>query len=204
MRALIALGQLFVLNMIYVLTVIFSFGLLVGPATSALFCFTTRLIQKRYDNNRIIRQYIALIKEKLKYSLYLELITAVILYLCSVNLDNILFFNYPAFLQKVIIVVQYIGLIEISLMFIMGSYLHGNFEFKSFKDLLLMSFYMVHRHILTTIILVASVVLIVYFVFNYLNAILFILLFSLLAFWVSLLYIPICKKYVIMRENNHE
>jgi len=37
MRALIALGQLFVLNMIYVLTVIFSFGLLVGPATSALF-----------------------------------------------------------------------------------------------------------------------------------------------------------------------
>ncbi|HHU23803.1 MAG: DUF624 domain-containing protein [Bacilli bacterium] len=204
MRALIALGQLFVLNMIYLLTVIFSLGLLVGPATSALFCFTTKLIQKRYDNTQIVKQYLALVKEKLKYALFLEIITVAIVYLCSVNLDNILFFNYPVILQKAIIIVQYIGLIEISLMFLVGSYLHGNYEFKSFKDLLLMSFYIAHRHILTTIILVASLLLIIYFVFYYLNAILFILLFSLLALWVSLLYNPICKKYVIMRENNHE
>ena len=112
MRALIALGQLFVLNMIYLLTVIFSLGLLVGPATSALFCFTTKLIQKRYDNTQIVKQYLALVKEKLKYALFLEIITVAIVYLCSVNLDNILFFNYPVILQKAIIIVQYIGLVK--------------------------------------------------------------------------------------------
>jgi hypothetical protein len=204
MRALIALGQLFVLNMIYLCSLIFSLGLLVGPATSALFCLTTKIIQKSYDPGQVVHQFFRLVKQKIRYSLYLEMMTLVLIYICSINLGNVLILNYPVFLQRAIIVVQYIVLIEISLLFVVASYLHGNFIFQKFSDLLKMGFYLIHRHLVTTITLVTTVALLVYFIIFYLNATLFLLLFSLLALWVSLLYIPICKRYIIRKEENHE
>lgn len=205
-RALNVLGQLFILNIIYILSIVFSLGILIAPSTSALFYFTNKLLSKDYQEHGLIKRYWQLIKEKFKFSFIFGLIAFIIIYLCIVNLDNILLLDYPDFLRKIIIVSQYFILIEISIMTIMVLFLNGNFVFHKFSDLVKMAFYVGHRHIFTTIIMGLSITFIVYFFVFYVNAIFLILLFSLLAIWISLLYKPVCKRYIVIdkEEQNEE
>ena len=203
-RALFVMGRLFILNVIYILTIAVSVGILLAPATSALFCCTKDLLRKDANEFTFFKKYIRIIKEKFRFSFIFSLIAAVILYLCIVNLDNVMLMNYPLRLEKTIAVFQYIMIIETSLMAIMVFFLNGLFVFQKFSDLLKMSFYILHRHVLTTIIMTLSVVILVYVFVIYLNGLFLLLFFSLICLWINLLYWPIVNKYIVKKEEELE
>jgi hypothetical protein len=112
--------------------------------------------------------------------------------------------NYGPFLLKLIIVCQYIIIIETSLMVIMVLYLNGLFVFNKLTDLLKMAFFMLHRHILTTIIMTITIVVFIYIFVFYLNALFLLLFFSALCLWINVLYLPISKKYIKTKEEKPE
>ncbi|MGD9604751.1 MAG: DUF624 domain-containing protein [Bacilli bacterium] len=204
-RALFVMGRLFLLNVIYILTIAFSVGILVAPATSALFYCTKDLLKKDTHEFGFFKQYINIIKTKFRYSFLFGLIALIILYLCIVNLDNVLLLNYEQWLLKTIVVFQYIIILETSLMFIMVLFLNGLFVFNKFSDLLKMSFFILHRHILTTILLGISVIVLIYVFIYYINALFLLLFFSMISLWVNLLYWPIVIKYIKKEEKpEHE
>lgn len=67
-----------------------------------------------------------------------------------------------------------------------------------------MSFYILHRHVLTTIIMTLSVVILVYVFVIYLNGLFLLLFFSLICLWINLLYWPIVNKYIVKKEEELE
>ncbi|MGD9886348.1 MAG: DUF624 domain-containing protein [Bacilli bacterium] len=203
-RALFVLGRLFLLNVIYILTVAFSLGILVAPATSALFYCTKDLLNKDTKEYGFLKQYMNIIKTKFRFSFWFGLMAALILYLCIVNLDNVLLMNYPSWLLKTIVVFQYIIIVETSLMTVMVLFLNGLFLFSKFSDLLKMAFFILHRHFFTTLIMVITITVLVYVFVFYLNAFLLLLFFSVVYLWINLLYWPIVNKYIVKKEEKPE
>ncbi len=201
-RALVVLGHLMILNVIYILSICLSLGILAAPATSALFHFTNKLLSKDFQEYGIIKQFWKIIKEKFKYSFGFGIIAAVILYLCIVNLDNVLLLEYGDFLRKLIIVCQYFAIIETSVLTIMVLYLNGLFKFHKFSDLIKMAFFVAHRHIFVTILMVISIALLLYVLIYYVTVLLLIMLFSLISLWICTLYLPVWKKYLIKEEEH--
>jgi uncharacterized membrane protein YesL len=202
-RALVVLGHLMILNVIYILSIFLSLGIAVAPATSALFYFSNKLLSKDFQEYGIIKQFRKIIKEKFKYSFGFGIIAAVILYLCIVNLDNVLLLEYGEFLRKLIIVCQYFAIIETSVLTIMVLYLNGLFKFQKFSDLIKMAFFVAHRHIFVTILMVISIALLLYVLVYYVTILLLIMFFSLISLWICTLYLPIWKKYLIKEEEHH-
>jgi hypothetical protein len=193
-KAILFLGQLFVLNTIFILTVVFSLGILIGPATSALFHVSKLMSDRKLDEYGLVKIFMKTIKTKFKYGLMYSIVAGAAFYMVSINLDNINYLKtiYPTTL---LIILQYYILIEVILISLTALYLNGNYEFKRFIDLIRMAFYLSNKHILSTLFMVTSVALFSYVVIYFINMTLLFFCFSLLSIWICLLWKPVVKRY---------
>ncbi|HOI47491.1 MAG TPA: YesL family protein [Bacilli bacterium] len=197
---IIFIVKLFLLNIFYIATTVLSLGILVGPSTSALFYMSKRLITKDTDIYTLWSDYWKQIKRKFKYAFVFSLILLAFVYIIMVNLENIsiLMEQFPPVL---ILVIHYFVLGELIILSTSFFYLHGNYQFEIFKDLLVTSFYFANRHFITSIIVAVSVTIIVWAIITFLNFSLIFILFSLITTWIALLYNPISARYELRQEE---
>ncbi|WP_026391995.1 DUF624 domain-containing protein [Haploplasma modicum] len=198
-RVLVNIGQLVLLNILYIITMVLSVGILIIPATSTLFLFIKAIGEKKHDPYSVFQTYFRTLINQTKKMGSLSFIMVIIIVVCLINLSNINFFNYSPFIKNIVYYTWLIIIIELVLTMIVSSFLIAYFDFSSKKDLLKMSFYLIHRHIIHTII-----VLILLLVFGYLivgiSYFLILCMFSILFYLIDKLYLPLCSKYIVKRE----
>lgn len=196
-RVLVNIGQIIILNFIYILINVISLGLLVIPSTSTLFHFIKKIRNKTYDPFDMLKPFFRMLVSNTKDMIGIQIIFLVIVGISFFNASNIEILTYPLFLRQTLLIVYIIVIIESLLLIIVISYLKNNYVFKTNLDIIKMSFFLVHRHMIITIIIIGVLFIISYILFVYSIFIALAGVFVLLFYLVDILYKPKCEKYII-------
>lgn len=199
-RVLVNIGQIIILNFIYILVNIIGLGLLIIPSTSTLFHFITKMRNGSYDPFDTVKPFIKLLIKNTKEMISIQIIFVIVMGFSVFNLVNLDVLNYPMFLKQTLMVVYTITILESVLLIVVVSLLKGNFIFKSRLDIVKMSFYLIHRHLLTSFIITVLLVLVSYVLFAYSLFTVIFGLFALLFYLIDILYQPIYRRHIIKEE----
>src|SRR5690554_2777961 len=200
-RVLVNIGQYVILNILYLISILISLGLLLVPATSTLFLFIKAIREQKHDPYSTIQSFVKTLIDRTKKLFKLSVVFVVIAIMAIDNMLNISFFTYGAFIQSTIYYISLFAVIEIILNTIIIGFLDTHYKFNKVNDILKMSFYIIHRHIIQTLILIIALVLISYLVIGVSWLFLFLSTFSLLTYIVIVIYQPTCNKYIIRKEK---
>ncbi|WP_025725018.1 hypothetical protein [Acholeplasma granularum] len=202
-RALVKIGLLIILNMTYILVNVLSLGLLLLPSTSALFNFIYKIRRNSNEHFEIVKPFILKTFEKTKKLFLVIIIMYVLFFTILFNYENIELLNYHVTIKQLLTVIYLVFMGEIILNLIMAAQLSSIYEFKSNKDLLKMSFFITHRHIISTFILIVVLLTVGYLIIISTWIVIFFGLFSFLCYLMWGLYLPIFEKYIIKDESEH-
>lgn len=204
-RALIIIGQFILINLLYLFLNVVSLGLLIIPTTSALFHFIDQERNDKQDPNDLIPSYFRFLKQSMKRTMGMQVTMYVLFWMMFFNLENITMLTYPFFIKQTI-VFFYIWLwIEFGLMIIYVSYLDGNHPYVAIKPLVSMSFYLIHKHLVASIIIIVGIFISWYVLVAFSWVLGFIGLFSFGGLLIDELLRPISRKYIKeKRESNDE
>lgn len=182
------LVNLFLLNLILVISTIFSLGLLLIPITVGIFYLFRKVIAK--EGFYFWRDFFNGFKQNLKISLLLSIIFEILAYLLWVNIQNLSLHS-----EYQIVYYIYAGIVGYGMfiLWIYGSALISRFHI-TVKRTLYFSFLIGNSHLLTTITLFAFFMVLssFYFLFNYLFSFVFLTLYLYL---ISFILFKILKRY---------
>jgi uncharacterized membrane protein YesL len=198
-RVLVNIGQIIILNFVYILVNVLGLGLLIIPSTSTLFHFITKIRNGSYDPFDTFKPFIRLLVKNTKEMISIQIIFTIVIGFSVFNLVNLDLLNYPIFIKQTLMVLYTISIIESMLLIIVISLLNGNFIFKSRLDMVKMSFYLIHRHLLTSFIITLLLIVVSYVLFAYSLFIIF-GLFALLFYLIDVMYQPIYRRHIIKEE----
>lgn len=198
-RVLVNIGQIIILNFVYILVNVLGLGLLIIPSTSTLFHFITKIRNGSYDPFDTFKPFIRLLVKNTKEMISIQIIFTIVIGFSVFNLVNLDLLNYPIFIRQTLMVLYTISIIESMLLIIVISLLNGNFIFKSRLDMVKMSFYLIHRHLLTSFIITLLLIVVSYVLFAYSLFIIF-GLFALLFYLIDVMYQPIYRRHIIKEE----
>ena len=198
-RVLVNIGQIIILNFVYILVNVLGLGLLIIPSTSTLFHFITKIRNGSYDPFDTVKPFIRLLVKNTKEMISIQIIFTIVIGFSVFNLVNLDLLNYPIFIKQTLMVLYTISIIESMLLIIVISLLNGNFIFKSRLDMVKMSFYLIHRHLLTSFIITLLLIVVSYVLFAYSLFIIF-GLFALLFYLIDVMYQPIYRRHIIKEE----
>lgn len=203
-RVLVKIGNLAILNIIYIFVSIFSLGLLLIPATSTLFHFIKKLRDDTYDPYDTIKPFFRKLFKNARKTINIQIVFIALIFFCSFNIINSGKMTYPIYIKNVLLIFYSITIIECLLVGLMVSYLNANYIFKKESDILKMSFYLVHRHLLTSLTVFVALVLISFVLYTYSILIALIGVFSFFMYGLELLYNPVTQKYQIKKDDNND
>jgi hypothetical protein len=194
-------AKLILLNTIYILVIVLSLTLLLGPATAAILKCLNELSKGDLDFKELFLDFFKTIKQKFKYSFLFGFVIVVLILLIVLNL-----YNYEIFGKfKDIIYISELIVLGVLLNYsITLFYLIGNYTFDSFKDLIENSFYFSMRYFYLNLIWIFASIVIVYLMVLLLNGFLLLALVSTDFLWLVYLYKPYVKKFEFESEENDD
>lgn len=199
-RVLVNIGQIIILNLVYILINVISLGLLIIPTTSTLFHFIGKMRKNTYDPYDTLKPFIRLLLKNTKEMIGIQIIFTIIIAFSLFNIENMALLEYPVFLKQTLLVIYTIAIVESMLLIVVISYLRGNYILNSRLDTIKMSFYLIHRHLLTTLIIAVILFLVSYVLFVYSLFIALFGLFTILFYLIDFIYEPVCRKHIIKEE----
>lgn len=199
-RVLVNIGQIIILNLIYIVINVISLGLLTIPSTSTLFHYIGKMRRHTYDPYDTLKPFMKLLVKNTKEMIGIQIIFTMIIGFSLFNIENMGLLNYPALLKQTLLVLYTVAIVESTLLIVVISYLKGNYILNSRLDLVKMSFYLIHRHILTTLIIALILFLVSYVLFVYSLFIALFGLFTVLFYLIDFIYKPVCQKHIIEEE----
>lgn len=200
-RVLVLIGQLIILNILYLVIVIFSLGILLIPATSTLFHFIKKLRDDTYDPYDTIKPFFKKLIENTKKSMNIQLLFMALVFFCSFNILNSDRMTYAPIIKSTLLVFYAIVIVESLIIGLMASYLLANYVFEKESDILKMSFYLVHRHLITTLVIIIVLVMLGFIFYTYTIFMALLGVFSLLIYLLDILYTPISRRYQIKKGD---
>lgn len=196
-KVLVNIGQLIILNILYILVVLISFGILFMPATSSFFYSIRRIRSGSHDPYNFYKKFFKDIFTNIKRLKIMQISFMFIAFFSIYNMINIDKLPYPVILVNILFWMYFIIVVEILFISLVASYLNANYKFEKELDILKMSVYIIHRHIVTTLIILVLITLLSFYIYQFTAFILFLGVFSLLYYFMDFLYSKLCTKYLL-------
>ena len=184
------LADIMILSLIWWVLSIFSLGILAGATTSSLFYVTTRRVTDR--DGYLFRDFFKSFKANFKQSTLAWLIIVLVGAVLYVNITQMSNLDMPPAMRLILWPFQIVFFIELILNTLYVFVIIARFDMK-LKDTFKTAFYMVHRHLLSTGMLV--ILLIGGFMAADYYPLFYIILPGCYAYITSLVFIKIFKKY---------